>query len=184
MMDESAEALVLGGQRVSCSWCPPAVFAAGLGTQRGVESPRLRRHAPRPEVPLSLASGTRLDPYEILTAIGAGGTGDVYMACDTRLDRPVAIRPLPQEHTPPQALDARGLLLSWRQDQPDAPGAPSQTARQPEILYRALRCLRGPPHLRTSTNRALTISNPDPVLTMRSTFADRAMRSPVSEEDT
>ena len=109
--------------------------------------------------------------------------GDVYMACDTRLDRPVAIE-LPPEQAPPPALDVRGLLLSWRQDQPDAPGAPSQTARQPEILYSALRCLRGPPHLRAHTDRALAISNPDPVLTMRSTFADRATRSPVSEEET
>jgi len=74
--------------------------------------------------------------------------GDVYMACDTRLDRSVAMKPLPQKQTPPPALDVRCLLLSWRQDQPDAPGTPSQTARQPEILYSALRCLRGPPHLR------------------------------------
>jgi len=31
--------------------------------------------------------GTRLGPYEIVAAIGAGGMGDVYRARDTRLDR-------------------------------------------------------------------------------------------------
>jgi len=39
--------------------------------------------------------GTRLGPYEIHTAIGAGGMGEVYRARDTRLDRIVAIKVLP-----------------------------------------------------------------------------------------
>jgi serine/threonine protein kinase len=36
--------------------------------------------------------GARLGPYEIVTAIGAGGMGHVYRARDTRLDRSVAIK--------------------------------------------------------------------------------------------
>ena len=43
---------------------------------------------------MPLATGTRLGPYEILGAIGAGGMGDVYRARDTRLDRTVAIKTL------------------------------------------------------------------------------------------
>ena len=43
----------------------------------------------------SLTSGTRLGPYEITDAIGAGGMGEVYKARDTRLDRTVAIKILP-----------------------------------------------------------------------------------------
>jgi hypothetical protein len=36
---------------------------------------------------MSLAPGTRLGPYEILTPIGAGGTGEVYRARDAKLNR-------------------------------------------------------------------------------------------------
>src|SRR5262249_4660973 len=43
-----------------------------------------------------LAAGTRLGPYEIQAALGAGGMGEVYRACDTRLDRSVAIKILPE----------------------------------------------------------------------------------------
>ena len=39
-----------------------------------------------------MTTGDRLGPYEILSLIDVGGMGEVYKACDTRLDRVVAIK--------------------------------------------------------------------------------------------
>ncbi len=46
---------------------------------------------------MGLALGTKLGPYEIVAPLGAGGMGEVYRARDTRLERTVAIKILPEQ---------------------------------------------------------------------------------------
>ena len=46
---------------------------------------------------MTLATGSKLGPYEIVGALGAGGMGEVYQARDTRLERTVAIKILPAQ---------------------------------------------------------------------------------------
>src|SRR5215475_8045541 len=56
---------------------------------------------------MSLVAGTRLGPYEVVSAIGAGGMGEVYKARDTRLDRIVAVKVLPSHVSGDPALRER-----------------------------------------------------------------------------
>src|SRR5688572_15489652 len=62
---------------------------------------------------MTLAAGTKLGPYEILAPIGAGGMGEVYRARDTKLNRDVAIKVLPEAF----AEDAERLARFTREAQ-------------------------------------------------------------------
>ena len=62
---------------------------------------------------MTLASGSRLGPLQILAPLGAGGMGEVYRARDTRLDRDVAVKVLPEG----LATDAARLARFTREAQ-------------------------------------------------------------------
>jgi serine/threonine protein kinase len=62
---------------------------------------------------LTLSSGTRIGSFEILDGIGAGGMGEVYRARDTKLNRDVALKILPQAFV----LDADRLARFKREAQ-------------------------------------------------------------------
>jgi eukaryotic-like serine/threonine-protein kinase len=70
-------------------------------------------------LPVLLSPGTRLGPYEVLTAIGAGGMGEVYRARDTRLGRMVAIKVLPTD-----AAADPGRRRRFEQEAPSPPRSP------------------------------------------------------------
>ncbi len=61
----------------------------------------------------ALSPGTRLGPYEVVEAIGAGGMGEVYRARDTKLGRDVAIKVLPEDFS----ADAERLARFRREAQ-------------------------------------------------------------------
>lgn len=54
---------------------------------------------------MTLAAGTKLGPYEVVSLIGAGGMGEVYRARDARLGRDVALKILSESF----ALDPERL---------------------------------------------------------------------------
>src|SRR5262245_33578091 len=62
---------------------------------------------------MPLAAGTRIGPYEIVSALGAGGMGEVFRARDTKLNRDVAIKVLPES----VATDAERLARFEREAQ-------------------------------------------------------------------
>ena len=62
---------------------------------------------------MALNLGARLGPYEILSSLGAGGMGEVYRARDTKLNRDVAIKVLPDSF----ASDADRLARFTREAQ-------------------------------------------------------------------
>ena len=67
---------------------------------------------------MSLAAGSRLGPYEVVALIGAGGMGEVYRARDTKLDRDVALKVLPDLFAGDPEMIGRISGPSWGTEGP------------------------------------------------------------------
>ena len=97
------------GRRLRCSQCGETfTLTVSMDDTRG--SP------PKPDPPLpkvtpsqGLREGQRLGVYEIVRKLGAGAMGEVWLAQDTTLDRPVAIKVLPAEFARDESRLARFL---------------------------------------------------------------------------
>ena len=63
---------------------------------------------------MPISPGTRLGHYAVTTQIGQGGMGEVYKATDTRLDRTVAIKVLPEHVAADWELEERPRTISSR----------------------------------------------------------------------
>ena len=64
---------------------------------------------------MALTPGAHLGSYEVLAAIGAGGRGEVYRARDTKLNRDVALKVLPDAFTAePDRLARFNSVLNMR----------------------------------------------------------------------
>src|ERR1019366_280253 len=88
---------VRGAQEPQSAEEPLPPFGLLIGFWRGtVQKPVPPRIESR-QTFMTLSTGTRLGPYEILSPLGAGGIGEVYRAKDPRIDRTVALKALPEE---------------------------------------------------------------------------------------
>ena len=97
----------------------PDDWSRSLRSSQDCSRPRSYNHAT-----LAITPGARLGPYEIVSPLGGGGMGDVYRATDTRLERVVAIKVLPD-----------GVTASPQLGTFSAGGAGSLSAQPPQHLH-------------------------------------------------
>src|SRR6266850_7774218 len=70
---------------------------------------REHRAQATPQIAMTISAGTKLGHYQIRAQLGAGGMGEVYLAEDSKLLRPVALKILPTEFSQDSERTARFL---------------------------------------------------------------------------
>ena len=91
---------------------------------------------PRPAAAASgLQAGKQLGHFRIDRPLGAGGMGEVYLATDLALDRPVAIKVLPEEVArDPRRRDRMIREEGWTLDEATGHGVPPGYIRDPDYV--------------------------------------------------
>src|SRR5215469_6435846 len=94
---------------------------------------------------MALAAGVKLGPYEIVAPIGAGGMGEVYKARDTRLDRDVAVKVLPEHLAANEEIRQRFEREAKTISQFSHPHicAPYDVGREGDVEYLVMEYLEG-----------------------------------------
>ena len=92
---------------------------------------------------MSLTAGARLGPYEIVAPLGAGGMGEVYRATDTRLERVVAIKVLPDGAASPRRRWNGSSAKRGRPQRSTTPTSAPSTTSAPIRPFIAMELLEG-----------------------------------------
>ena len=135
---------------------------------------------------MALQSGDKLGPYEILAPIGAGGMGEVYRARDTRLDRTVAVKVLPEHIARREDLRARferEARAVASLNHPNICTLYDIGTQDGTGSYMVMECLEGETLAARIEKGAIPLDQAIPIATQIADALDRAHRAGVTHRD-
>jgi eukaryotic-like serine/threonine-protein kinase len=135
---------------------------------------------------MPISPGDKLGPYEILAPIGAGGMGEVYRARDTRLDRTVAVKVLPEHIARREDLRARferEARAVASLNHPNICTLYDIGAQDGVGSYMVMECLEGETLAARIAKGAIPLDQAIPLATQIADALDRAHRAGVTHRD-